>query len=116
MPGFLQPGAPAAPPIEEAPESAPEPPQEVAEVVEAAPTETLATLGNAAEPGLWLRTPLVAVGGPGRVTSVETGRSVDVTLIPIDGPPTAGSRASLATLQALGVPLTAVAALRVDAL
>ncbi|MEO1796509.1 MAG: hypothetical protein AAFR53_05795 [Pseudomonadota bacterium] len=78
--------------------------------------ETLATLGNAAEPGLWLKTPLVSVEGPGRITVVASGRSLDVTLIPIDGPPTAGSRASLAALQGLGVPLTAITELRVTPL
>ena len=86
----------------------------VAEPVPAPSRETLVTLGNAAEPGLWVKTPLVSTQGLGTVTAVESGRSIEVTLIPIDGPPTAGSRASLAALQALGLPLTAVSPLRID--
>lgn len=78
--------------------------------------ETLVTLGNAAEAGLWVKTPLVSTAGAGRVTEVESGRTIEVTLLPIDGPPTAGSRASLAALQALGLPLTAVSAIVVETL
>ena len=67
---------------------------------------TIASLGNAAEPGLWLKTPLVSAEQPGRVYYPDTNTTVDVTLIPIDGPDTAGSRLSLAAMQALGAPLT----------
>ncbi|MEX0367773.1 MAG: hypothetical protein AB3N22_17010 [Ruegeria sp.] len=67
---------------------------------------TVASLGNAAEPGLWLKTPLVSVEQAGRVYYAETNTTVDVTLIPIDGPKTAGSRLSLGAMQALGAPLT----------
>ncbi|WP_299549832.1 hypothetical protein [uncultured Tateyamaria sp.] len=67
---------------------------------------TVASLGNAAEPGLWLKTPLVSVEQNGRVYYAETNKTVDVTLIPIDGPDTAGSRLSLEAMQALGAPLT----------
>ncbi|WP_299654025.1 hypothetical protein [uncultured Tateyamaria sp.] len=67
---------------------------------------TVASLGNAAEPGLWLKTPLVSAEQAGRVYYPDTNRTVDVTLIPIDGPDTAGSRLSLAAMQALGAPLT----------
>ncbi|MEM1373806.1 MAG: hypothetical protein AAGF78_05415 [Pseudomonadota bacterium] len=88
--------------------------EEVAEPVPAPSNETLATLGNAAEPGLWLKTPLVSSQGPGRVTSVDNGRVVEVTLIPLDAEPTAGSRASLAALQALGLSLTAISPLIVE--
>ena len=66
------------------------------------PGRTIASLGNAAEPGLWLKTPLVATVRQGRVYFAETDRSVEITLIPIEGPPTAGSRMSLAGMQALG--------------
>lgn len=65
---------------------------------------TIASLGNAAEPGLWLKTPLVKVAGPGTVA--YSGRTAKAQLIPIDGPATAGSRASLQLMQALGAPLT----------
>ncbi|WP_299042623.1 hypothetical protein [uncultured Tateyamaria sp.] len=67
---------------------------------------TIASLGNAAEPGLWLKTPLVTAEQRGRVYYAQTNTTVDVTLIPIEGPDTAGSRLSLAAMQALGAPLT----------
>lgn len=67
---------------------------------------TIASLGDAAQPGLWLKTPLVSAEQPGRVYYAQTNTTVDVTLIPIDGPDTAGSRLSLAAMQALGAPLT----------
>ncbi|MBY5932204.1 hypothetical protein KUV51_04265 [Tateyamaria omphalii] len=102
---------------------APETPDNAVEPVEGAPEDTaadapeaevsigtlgrtVASLGNAAEPGLWLKTPLVSVEQPGRVYYDATNTTVDVTLIPIDGPATAGSRLSLAAMQALGAPLT----------
>ncbi len=66
---------------------------------------TVASLGSPSEPGFWLRTPLVREEGPGRVVYPETGRSVKVTLIPIDGPPTGGSRMSLSALRLIGAPL-----------
>ncbi|MBF9049232.1 hypothetical protein GTA62_02670 [Roseobacter sp. HKCCD9010] len=67
--------------------------------------ETVATLGDPTEPGLWLRTPLVRVEQEGRVMT-EGGASVTLTLIPIEAEPGAGSRISLAAMQALGVSLT----------
>ena len=67
---------------------------------------TVASLGNAAEPGLWLKTPLVQTEQPGTVYYAATNKSVTVTLIPIDGPATAGSRLSLQAMQELGAPLT----------
>jgi len=63
---------------------------------------TIATLGNAAEPGLWLKTPLVDAVRQGRVFYPATDQSAEITLIPIEGPATAGSRMSLAAMQALG--------------
>ncbi|MEM6277397.1 MAG: hypothetical protein AAF714_10655 [Pseudomonadota bacterium] len=106
-----------AAPVEASEETdAPEEEEAVADPVPAPSNETLATLGNAAEPGLWLKTPLVSTQGPGRITSVENGRAVEVTLLPLDAEPTAGSRASLAALQALGLPLTAISPLIVEAI
>ncbi|MEL6888289.1 MAG: hypothetical protein AAFO86_06230 [Pseudomonadota bacterium] len=67
---------------------------------------TVASLGNAAEPGLWMKTPLVQSERSGTVYYPETNKSVQVTLIPIDGPTTAGSRLSLEAMQAIGAPLT----------
>jgi hypothetical protein len=66
---------------------------------------TVASLGSPSEPGFWLRTPLVRQERPGRVVYPQTGRSVKVTLIPIDGPPTGGSRMSLSALRLIGAPL-----------
>ncbi|WP_407492626.1 hypothetical protein [Pseudooceanicola sp. MF1-13] len=73
---------------------------------------TVASLGNAAEPGLWLKTPLVKVEGPGTVT--YQGQSAQANLIPISGPASSGSRASLQLMQALGAPLTGLPEFRVS--
>jgi hypothetical protein len=67
---------------------------------------TVVSLGSAAEPGLWLKTPLVKAEQPGRVTNPATGKSSAVTLIPIDGPSTAGSRMSLGAMRLIGASLT----------
>ncbi|MBY6166488.1 hypothetical protein KUW14_11590 [Pseudooceanicola nitratireducens] len=73
---------------------------------------TIASLGNAAEPGVWLKTPLVQQPGEGQVS--YQGRGVTAQLIPIAGPATAGSRASLQLMQQLGAPLTGLPELRVS--
>ena len=75
---------------------------------------TIATLGDATVTGLWLETPLVAAPVPGRVTT--DGVSVDVQLVPSGGLEGSGSRLSLAAMQALGLPLTAIAEVTVEAL
>ncbi len=67
---------------------------------------TVASLGSPSEPGLWLKTPLVQSEQPGRVSYAGSGKSVAVTLIPIEGPASAGSRMSLSAFQTLGAPLT----------
>lgn len=67
---------------------------------------TVASLGNPAEQGLWIKTPLVTAQGPGRVVYAKTGKSVSVTLIPLDGAATAGSQLSLNAMQSLGAPLS----------
>lgn len=67
---------------------------------------TVASLGSPSEPGLWLKTPLVISEQPGRVVFAGSGKSVAVTLIPIDGPATGGSRMSLSAFQTLEAPLT----------
>lgn len=84
-----------------------------AEAVVVAPTggerklgSTVGSLGDPAEPGFWLKTPLVSAAGKGRVEYPATGKSVAVDLLPIEGAPTAGSRVSLAALRLLGAPLT----------
>lgn len=67
---------------------------------------TVATLGNPANPGFWLETPLVETVRQGRVVAVKSGASVKVELRPIDAPVGAGSRISLAALRLLEVGLT----------
>tara|TARA_R110002049_G_scaffold244227_1_gene418171 strand:- start:644 stop:1165 length:522 start_codon:yes stop_codon:yes gene_type:complete len=67
---------------------------------------TVVSLGSATEPGLWLKTPLVDAQQPGRVTNPATGKSAAVTLIPLEGPATAGSRMSLPALRLIGASLT----------
>ncbi|SFP70769.1 hypothetical protein [Tranquillimonas alkanivorans] len=68
--------------------------------------ETVASLGDPGEPGLWIRTPLVEARQPGRIEYPATGKSAQVDLIPRDGPATAGSQVSLAALRLLEAPLT----------
>lgn len=75
-----------------------------APVIAGALGNTVASLGNPAEGGLWLKTPLVKDEQMGQVA--YGGKTVDVTLIPIKGTATAGSRMSLQAFQALGAPLT----------
>lgn len=67
---------------------------------------TIASLGSPTEPGFWMKTPLVSSEVDGRVVFPKTGKSVQVRLIPIDGPATAGSRLSLSALRLLEAPLT----------
>ena len=76
---------------------------------------TVASLGNPAEPGLWLKTPLVRKEQSGQVRYPETGKSTQVTLIPLDGPATAGSQLSLSAMQAIGAPLTGLPTIEVSA-
>lgn len=67
---------------------------------------TVVSLGSPTEPGLWLKTPLVKAEVQGRVTNPANGKSSLVTLIPLEGPPTAGSRMSLAALRLIEASLT----------
>ncbi|WP_134726546.1 hypothetical protein [Paracoccus luteus] len=67
---------------------------------------TIASLGDATQPGMWIRTPLVRTAGKGRLTNPATGKSVNVDLIPLSGPASAGSQVSLPALQGLGADLT----------
>lgn len=76
---------------------------------------TVVSLGSAAEPGLWLKTPLVKSEQPGRVTNPATGKSAAVTLIPLEGPSTAGSRMSLPALRLIGASLTDLTTVEVSA-
>lgn len=74
---------------------------------------TIVSLGTATEPGMWLKTPLVARTRPGKVS--WSGKSVAVSLIPIEGESSAGSRISLQAMQALGMPLTELTEVQVSA-
>jgi hypothetical protein len=62
---------------------------------------TSVALGSPAEQGFWLKSPLVAAAGKGRVTTAS-GASVAVDLQPGSG----GSLLSLAAYRALGLALT----------
>jgi hypothetical protein len=97
---------------------APKPPQpsqvSAPEPVRRLPGTTIASLGAATEPGLWMRTPLVSGPRRGRVVDPASGRSVVLDLIPLDADPGAGSRLSLAAYQSLNLPLTALPELRVE--
>jgi len=73
---------------------------------------TVATLGDASLPGLWIETPLVTEDQAGRVVS-ENGMQLLLVLRPSGGDRSSGSRLSLAAYQALGIPLTALPTLTV---
>jgi hypothetical protein len=111
--------APDAAPVQEAAMPAPDETSEAR--ADASPATgdlglTVASLGTAKEPGLWLKTPLVKVPGRGRLSYAQTGRTIEVDLIPLDAPRGAGSRLSLEGFQALGAPLTGLPELRVTGL
>lgn len=74
---------------------------------------TIASLGNVAEQGFWLKTPLVIKEQPGRLVWPDTKASVNVTLMPKQGEKTSGSQISLAAMRALGIPLTSLPELTV---
>lgn len=85
--------------------------REAAAAAPATPTETrlgstIASLGNPADPGFWMETPLVSTVVQGRVEFPATGKSAQVELRPIDGPSGAGSRLSLPAFRVIEAPLT----------
>ena len=67
---------------------------------------TVASLGDATQGGMWIKTPLVKAAGKGRVVNPATGKSVNVDLIPLGGAASAGSQMSLPAMTSLGVGLT----------
>jgi len=67
--------------------------------------DTLASLGNPAEGGFWLRTGLVTETRQGRVEA-PGGASVQLELRPSGSAPGAGSQMSLAAFRALDLSLT----------
>ena len=67
---------------------------------------TVASLGDATQPGFWIKTPLVKTQAVGRIVNPANGKSAKVDLIPLDGPASGGSQVSLPALQLLGISLT----------
>lgn len=76
---------------------------------------TIASLGAPAEPGFWLRTPLVTAITPGRVTHAASGATLRVELRPSGGASGSGSQLSLPAFRAMNLPLTGLPELRVEA-
>lgn len=74
---------------------------------------TIASLGAVTEPGIWLKTPLVAAPAKGRVEYPAKGTAVAVDLIPLDAAPRSGSRISLAAMRLIEAELTDLPELRV---
>jgi hypothetical protein len=66
---------------------------------------TVASLGDASVPGLWIETPLVDRERPATVVA-PNGTTVEVTARPSGGERGSGSSLSLAAFQALGLDLT----------
>ncbi|WP_391482495.1 hypothetical protein [Nereida sp. NH-UV-3] len=66
--------------------------------------ETIASLGNPADTGIWLLTPLVDTVQAGRVQYGDS--SVVLELRPIRGEPTGASQLSLSAMRLLQAPLT----------
>jgi len=62
---------------------------------------TTASLGDATEGGLWLRTSLVTAPTKGRIVDPATGKGAAVDLLPL--PSGGGSRISLAAMTVLGL-------------
>ena len=65
---------------------------------------TIASLGNPAETGFWLKTPLIDKKQLGRIILLETGKLANVTLIPLDIK-SGGSQISLSAMRLLGASL-----------
>lgn len=84
-----------------APAQEPEPTAELQKI-----GTTVAALGLLDRSGFWLQTPLVKSESPGVVVLVATGKRLNVTLVPKDGPAGGGSQISLAALTELGADMT----------
>lgn len=74
---------------------------------------TIASLGPPAEPGIWLKTPLVTALTAGRVT--YQGKSINIELRPSGGAAGSGSQISLAAMRLIEAPLTSLPELAVFA-
>ena len=75
---------------------------------------TIAGLGDPTVPGLWMETPLVTTDQMAVVRSAK-GTQITLTLRPIAGEASAGSRLSIDAMRALGAPLTELVELKVSA-
>lgn len=73
--------------------------------------KTIATLGSPADPGIWLKTPLVSAPLSGRVD--YNGASVNLELRPSGGEAGSGSQISLPAMRLLNAPLTGLLELTV---
>ena len=74
---------------------------------------TIATLGPPAEPGIWLKTPLVTAITAGRVA--YQGKTINIELRPSGGAAGSGSQISLAAMRLIEAPLTSLVELEVFA-
>ncbi|PJI92304.1 hypothetical protein BC777_1149 [Yoonia maricola] len=74
---------------------------------------TIAALGPPAEPGIWLKTPLVDALTPGRIS--YQGKTINVELRPSGGAAGSGSQISLAAMRLIEAPLTSLPELTVFA-
>ena len=75
---------------------------------------TIASLGSPADPGLWLKTPLVASLTAGQAE--YQGRAINLELRPSGGATGSGSQISLAAMRLIGAPLTSLPELAVLAI
>ncbi|KQI68537.1 D-galactarate dehydratase [Loktanella sp. 3ANDIMAR09] len=73
---------------------------------------TLVSLGSPADPGIWLKTPLVSELTPGRVA--YGGNEANVELRPSGGVVGSGSEMSLPAMRVLEIPLTEIAEVTVS--
>ncbi|SLN41080.1 D-galactarate dehydratase [Roseisalinus antarcticus] len=72
---------------------------------------TLATLGSPADPGIWLKTPLVSQTVMGRVE--YQGNSINIELRPSGAEAGSGSQLSLSAMRLIDAPLTEIVELAV---
>ncbi|KIC10114.1 hypothetical protein RA19_13275 [Leisingera sp. ANG-M1] len=73
---------------------------------------TVASLGDPSLPGMWMETPLVAAEQQALIRTSRNTQAV-VTLKPVPGAETGGSRLSISAMRALGLPLTELAEVQV---
>lgn len=76
---------------------------------------TNVSLGAAADPGIWLKTPLVSELTAGRAEYPLNGKTVNIELRPSGGEAGSASQMSLAAMRLLEIPLTALADVEVFA-